>query len=127
MLRHLALAACFVVLLPVAASAGTAPSGTITGPYGGANLHDSVTFQTTSAGGKGWQYPMVDLECMQAGVTVYSQLDHPDATFALGGGSSVWLTNGGPADCTAILDFYGYHGGIWTVTFLDSTSWQAGG
>ena len=70
---------------------------------------------------------MVDLECRQNGAIVFSQLDKPDAIFLLGGGSSVWLTTGGTANCTADLDAYGTKGGSWSVRVLSTTSFDAAG
>ncbi len=90
-------------------------------------LGDNVTFATTVGSLAGWEYPMVDLECRQSGVIVFSQLDHPDANFLLGGGSSVWLTNGGVANCTADLDAYGSKGGTWSVRVLSETTFDAAG
>src|SRR5512133_3009916 len=90
-------------------------------------LGNRVTFATTVGSIAGWEYPMVDLECRQNGVIVFSQLDKPDATFLLGGGSSVWLTTGGAATCTADLDAYGTKGGTWSVRVLSETSFDAAG
>jgi hypothetical protein len=101
---------------------------------GGANfasiqphLKGAVTFNTTVGSLAGWEYPMIDVSCTQNGVTVFAQLDKPDATFLLGGGSSDWLTNGGPATCRADLDAYGSKGGSWSVRILASTSFDAQG
>jgi hypothetical protein len=56
----------------------------------------------------GYEYPMIYVEAFQDGVLVYGQLDHPDAVFVLGGGSSEWVTRGGgPAHCRASLMIYG--------------------
>jgi hypothetical protein len=45
------------------------------------------------------------------GSVIYAQLDHPDATFVLGGGSSEWRSRGGSADCSASLRAYGGRSG----------------
>ena len=58
---------------------------------------------------------------------MFSQLDKPDAAFLLGGGGSVWLNTGGPANCTADLDAYGSKGGTWSVRLLSETSFDATG
>ena len=90
-------------------------------------LGNRVTFATTVGSIAGWEYPMVDLECRQDGAIVFSQLDKPDAAFLLGGGGSVWLNTGGPANCTADLDAYGSKGGTWSVRLLSETSFDATG
>ncbi len=68
-------------------------------------LGSSVTFTTTVVGLKGGEYPMVYVACFSpaTGAILYGQLDHPDATFILGGGSSAWWLVGGPANCLAHL------------------------
>ena len=85
-------------------------------------LGDPVTFTTTVAGLKGGEYPMVYLECSSAtdGSLLYGQLDHPDVTFVLGGGSSRWWQVGGAADCLAHLYAYGgkTNGGYDTIREL---------
>ena len=48
---------------------------------------------------------------VDGGDLVYAQMDHPDVGFVLGGGSSDWMTNGGPAECKANLYAYGNMGG----------------
>lgn len=70
-------------------------------------LGSPVTFTTNAAGLTGSEYPMVYVECEQGTAVVYGQLDHPDATFVLGGGSSQWWVVGGGASCTAHLFAYG--------------------
>jgi hypothetical protein len=45
--------------------------------------------------------------------------------FLLGGGMSAWLLNGGPADCTANLFYFGQHAGTQTFNVLASTSFAA--
>src|SRR4030042_2983755 len=71
------------------------------------SLGSNVTFSTLANGLKGPEYPMVYLECKQNSAVVYGQLDHPEVTFVLGGGSSQWKLNGGSATCKAYLYAYG--------------------
>lgn len=92
-------------------------------------LGDDVTFTTTVQPLTGQAYPMIDLECYQGGAIVFSQLDHPDADFLLGGGGSVWKdVTGGAADCVAKLMSYDGTGNAWVVVDLGGeTDFQAGG
>ena len=71
------------------------------------HLGSSVTFTSSAGGLTGNQYPMIVVSCSQSGDPVYVQLDHPAATFILGGGSSQWRLNGGAANCKATLYAYG--------------------
>lgn len=87
-------------------------------------LGGNVTFGTTASGLTGSQYPMVVVACSQNGVGVYVQLDHPTATFLLGGTSSLWVQNGGSATCTATLYAYG---GKTVVTLAGPITFTAGG
>jgi hypothetical protein len=85
-------------------------------------LGDPVTFTTGSYGLRGSEYPMVVLECYQGTDKVYAQLDHPDETFILGGGSSRWWLVGGPAMCKATLYSYGgKNKGYDVIRFLAET------
>lgn len=72
-------------------------------------LGGKVTFSTTAAGLGGGEYPLLYVACYAEanGNIVYGQLDHPDVTFVLGGGSSDWWKVGGSADCKAWLMAYG--------------------
>ena len=71
------------------------------------SLGGVVTFTTSVAGLKGNEWPMVLIKCWGGdGEVSYAQLDHPDARFVLGGGSSRWLDQGGDADCAATLHAY---------------------
>ena len=70
---------------------------------------DSVTFTTSVDGLNGTEYPLVYVECHSVvdGSLLYGQLDHPSATFVLGGGSSRWWTVRDDARCLAHLYAYG--------------------
>jgi|SRR3954449_6861325 len=112
-----------IALASVLSGDGTAKLASTAQP----SLGNRVTFATTVGSLAGWEYPMVDLECRQNGAIVFSQLDKPDATFLLGGGSSQWLTTQGSATCTADLDAYGSKAGRWSVRVLSTTSFDAAG
>lgn len=74
--------------------------------YQGAVTFDSVVTSPL----KGYEYPMIYVKAfdVDSGDLIYGQLDHPDAVFVLGGGSSVWVSRGGgPARCEADLMIYG--------------------
>ena len=49
-----------------------------------------------------------------------------DYSFQLGGAGSIWLWNGGEADCTANLFYFGWKAGKQTKEVLASTSFHAG-
>jgi hypothetical protein len=70
--------------------------------------------------------PRVEVDCYQNGSLVYGEAGAPYDTFVLGGGSSIWLTTGGPASCTANLFYWGSHAGTQTYNLLASTSFTAG-
>ena len=105
-------------------------------------LGDALTFKTTVQPLAGWEYPMVALSCYQdvngdgtvdtrlvGPDVVFTWLDHPNASFTLGGYSSIWtLRGGGDAVCRADLDAYGWKGGKQSVRVLASTGhWTAAG
>jgi len=107
----------------------TAP-GSMTLKYG-----DSLTFATNAVGLSGNEYPMVAVACFEdvngdtvvdTSVTgpdiVYSWLDHPDASFPLGGnGWSIWGSRGGTATCHADLYAYSMTGKGETIRSLATT------
>lgn len=47
--------------------------------------------------------------------------------FLLGGGSSTWLSNGGPAHCVASLFYFSQHAGQQTQITLATTEFDAAG
>lgn len=115
LLALLLVAAVLVAAKPVPVESSIAVAADSDLRFGGA-----VTFDTTTEKLKGWQYPMVYVVCYQDGSLVYGQLDHPDATFILGGGWSLWWTHPGPADCEALL--YAYSASKSEVTLLAGTA-----
>jgi hypothetical protein len=70
--------------------------------------------------------PRIEVLCYQGGALTYGEAGGVNDTFQLGGGGSIWLTNGGPADCVANLYYFGQHAGQQTYNRLASTSFSAG-
>lgn len=70
----------------------------------------------------------IQVVCEQAGQIVYAEALPATHTtdFTLGGGSSPWLTSGGPADCVATVYYWIWHPQQEFVP-LDSVSFTAGG
>jgi hypothetical protein len=88
---------------------GTAASSISLDAGSDLRLGGKVTFTTSAGDLGGGEYPMIVVSCYSdaTGDKVYAQLDHPDSTFILGGGSSKWWQVGGSADCKATLYAYG--------------------
>jgi hypothetical protein len=113
-----------------------ASSSIVLEDYSYLHFGGEVGFATEAAGLAGWEWPMVTVWCYQDlngdgvrefpeddGDLVYAQMDHPDVEFVLGGGSSDWLTSGGPAECKAKLYAYGNKSGNESIRELASTEW----
>jgi len=71
--------------------------------------------------------PRIEVLCYQNGALVFGMAGSTTYSFQLGGGGSIWLTNGGSASCTANLYYFGFHAGQQTYNKLASTSFSAGG
>ena len=87
------------------------------------SLGSSVAFSTgypTSV-----KNPRIEVNCYQDGSLVYGEAGGVNHSFQLGGGGSIWLTNGGAADCTANLFYFGWRAGTQTYNKLASTSFPA--
>ena len=69
----------------------------------------------------------IEVLCYQSGSLVYGEAGALDHTFRLGGGGSIWLTVGGPADCIANLFRFDNSGPVQTYVLFASTSFAAGG
>jgi hypothetical protein len=69
--------------------------------------------------------PRIEVLCYQNGSLVYGEAGGVTDSFLLGGGGSIWLTNGGSADCTANLFYFGWRAGTQTYNKLASTSFAA--
>lgn len=113
--------------------AGTSTAGSTIQLNAGGDLRlgGDVTFTTSTVDLGGGEYPMVYVACSSDadGSLLYGQLDHPDATFVLGGGSSRWWQVGGSAGCKAWLHAYGGKSkGYDTIrTLAGPISFDAGG
>lgn len=131
MKTKIAALAAALLLLVAAKPASAVVTGSITVVTPSPAYQQSITFDWSVAGKpKGYEYPMILVECFQSGVEVYGALMRPFAspfTYVLAGGSSAWVgAGGGPADCTAKLDLYpGLHSG--PITQLAVVSFAAGG
>lgn len=105
-----------------AEAAPRVPTGSITlnesGPYA---FGDGVTFTTSVSGLRGHQYPLVYVVCysLEDGHLLYGQLDYPETTFILGGGSSPWHEDRDDAECVGRLYVYGNKDGY--PLFLSQT------
>lgn len=69
--------------------------------------------------------PRIEVLCYQSGALVYGEAGGVNDAFLLGGGGSIWLTNGGSADCVANLYYFGQHAGKQTYNKLASTNFSA--
>lgn len=139
-MRFVAVVGALMVIGATLASAGSAlaakggnrggaqtASSSITINQTDPHLGGSVTFTTSVSGLAGGEWAMVGVSCSQSGTLVYGALDTPEATFLLGGGSSLWLQRGGEADCVASLYAYGWKGGQESIRALASVSFHASG
>jgi hypothetical protein len=125
-------AATIGLLALAPAMAKSRPTGTGTSTialesYSDLRLGGYAGFETNAVGLAGWEYPLVAVWCYQGGDLVYMALDKPNSEFLLGGGGSVWLTNGGGANCDAYLYAYGWKGGKESIRTLAGTSFDATG
>jgi hypothetical protein len=107
---------------------GSDPSIALASVAGAASIQPTlggyVTFVTTYPSNV--QNPRIEVLCYQGGTLVYGEAGGVSDSFLLGGGGSTWLTNGGAADCTANLYYFGTHAGQQTYNFLASTTFPAG-
>ena len=72
------------------------------------------------------RYPRIEVLCHQGGTLTFGMAGGVDYSFQLGGGGSDWLRNGGEAECTANLFYFGWKAGVQTYNRLASTSFHAG-
>lgn len=123
-----------VALLAVPASVFAGKSGgsaswiALSGPSGSAatslTLGSTVTFATSYP--TSVKNPRIEVLCYQSGLLVFGMAGSVDYAFLLGGGGSIWLDNGGGADCTANLYYFGWKAGTATYNWLASTHFTAG-
>jgi len=98
-------------------------------------LGELVTFDSGSPNNV--KNPRIEVLCYQNGTLVYGEAGSADQTvqqevtgypgFILGGSASLWLSTGGPAQCTANLFFFGSKAGVQTYNLLATTSFAATG
>jgi hypothetical protein len=88
----------------------------------------AVTFTTTIEPLSGKEWPMVYVECRSVndGSVLYGQLDYPDTTFVLGGGSSPWWSVQSDADCTAQLLAYSKSAGAGRLLAASESFYASG-
>ena len=79
----------------------TAATSSITLNQSNVSLGDWVTFSFSVPDGV--RSPRIQIMCYQNGAVVYGMAGPATDAFELGGGSSAWRTNGGEADCEAIV------------------------
>ena len=124
-----AAAAALVVALPTAAEAKRPAAATSgweiklneTDPHLGGTVSFTVTYPRTV------KSPRYAVRCYQGGVMTYAEARPADEALLLGGGGSVWLTNGGEADCTAELFWIDWSGPQQVFNTLAWTSFHAAG
>lgn len=69
--------------------------------------------------------PRIEVDCYQNGSLVFGMAGSVKDAFLLGGGGSVWLTNGGSANCAANLFYFGSRAGTQTYNLLATTYFDA--
>jgi hypothetical protein len=87
-------------------------------------LGDTVTFNTVMPSTV--KNPRIEVDCYQNGQMTFGEGGATTDFFTLGAGS-VWGSNGGAANCTATLFYFGFHAGQQTYNWLASTNFSAGG
>lgn len=129
------------------------PSGTIAIAAGYTPaLGDDLLFDYTVSNVPNWANPRIQIECYQdvnnSGIIsrtedfdangfpddlVYAEARNAESELVygqpftpLGGGSSLWLDRGGPAECDAELYYWRFHP-VQTYNLLASVSFAAGG
>jgi hypothetical protein len=108
-------------------SGGTTPWIALASVNGSAAVHPTLGSWVGFATGypSTTKNPWVSLTCVEGSTIVYVEGGSPSHTFLLGGGSSVWLTTGGTATCTAELGDLYWRGGHEYYTYLATTSFGA--
>jgi len=136
MLRRAALGALVAMILVGGAAAASAKGNGGGGGSKGdpsialnqtdAHLGETITFTTVFPSST--KNPRIQVECYQNGVLVYGEAGSYDHAFLLGGGASIWLTNGGPAYCDAdLFDLIWNGNNPQQVVMLSSMGFDAAG
>jgi hypothetical protein len=97
--------------------AGSGPSITLNEPD--PSLGDLVSF---SVEGVETRDLRIEVMCYQGAELGYMETGPYDNRFELGGGSSVWRSNGGDADCVANAFHYTYAGKVQTGIEVHATT-----
>ena len=120
-----------MILLGQSNHASAAPKGsgsaTIALNQSDPHLGDAVDFTVTIPKLPGNIKVRIQVLAYQNGDLTYGEAGPYDQAFLLGGGSSIWKEQGGPASCVATLYHWSYTGGIQKFNELASTSFEAGG
>lgn len=126
-MRKLAAALLLLLLSAVPASAASPhkTQPTIVLNESNVALGDDVTFTTTID--KTVKNPRIGVDCYQNNVLVFGMGGSNLDAFQLGGASSDWLRNGGPADCVATLFHFDNSGPVQTYVAHATTSFHAEG
>lgn len=108
------------------------PTGTIVLVTPTPQLGQPCVFNVTTIGLHGSNDPLVELVAFQADVMVYAEVHRFDAngttaTFKLGGDSSAWQQNGGPAHCVALLYYWKWHGVLEKISLAAPIEFDAVG
>jgi hypothetical protein len=115
-----------VLALPGIASAAKPPrsstAASITINQAAPHLGDWVTFTYSVPGTV--SSPRIQIMCYQSGALVYGEAGPATQSFLLGGGGSIWRTNGGAADCVATLYEWDFHP-VQTFVPYSQTSFHA--
>jgi hypothetical protein len=122
------IAAAVIVVPAHAIAKAPAEVATISLDQTSPRLGDVVTFSLTPLSSK-VKNVGVNVDCYQSGVLVFGWASwEPGYATHLGGGASDWLTNGGPADCTAVALSYTWRGGQQYAAVVSNTiAFAAGG
>jgi hypothetical protein len=124
------LLAVLATAVPAFASKGGKNTGTSRislESYSDLRLGGVVGFDTTVVGLTGSENAGISVQCSQNEQVVYMEFDSVGTEFKLGGDSSPWLTNGGPASCEADLSAYGWKGGQESIRLLAQLYFNAAG
>ena len=130
----LILALSLTMLAPASSFAGKPAAdpwitlATVDGTSGIARLAPALGSWVTFSSGypTNVKNPRIEVVCYQGGSLTFGMAGSVDYSFQLGGGGSLWLWNGGEADCTANLFYFGWKAGKQTYNWLASTSFHAG-
>ncbi len=103
------------------------PSGSIAiNPSSVLELGGTVVFDVSTADIKRKNNVLVSVIAYQGEGTVFVGIVEEGETILLGGASSTWLSNGGPAECIAQLYYWNFHP-VQKQVLLDQIEFSADG